>query len=126
METFQAMSESEFEVMEVIWSYAAPITSAEVIDALNKTQTWKPSTVWTFLGRLSDKGFVHTEKKGKRSFYTPALTKEMYLQLQTDDFIKTVHGGSVKSLVSALSTDSNLSKSDLLELQQWLAEQSGE
>lgn len=126
MSTFQAISDSELQVMEIIWNSNSSITSAEVIEILNKTQNWKPSTVWTFLGRLADKGFVCVEKQGKRSFYSPALTKDAYLQLQTDDFIKTVHGGSMKSLVSALSSENTLSKKDLLELQQWLASQTGE
>ena len=114
------MSEAEMQVMEVIWNADGNMTSAQIIELLEPTTSWKPSTVWTFLGRLVDKGFLRAEKTGKRSFYSPVMSREEYRQAQTKDFLQTVHGGSVKSFFAALSGGSEINAEELEELKNWL------
>ena len=127
MSLFQTMSESEMRVMEILWRAEEKMTSAEVIERLSTQSEWKPSTVWTFLGRLVDKGFIHAEKAGKRSYYyIPAMTREQYRQAQTKQFLQTVHGGSVKSFFAALSGGGEFSEADLNELKSWLSDEAGD
>lgn len=126
MSTFQPMSESEFQIMEIIWKNNEPMTSAQIIDSLDETKNWKPSTVWTFLGRLVEKGFLSAQKIGKRSLYSPTVSHEEYLQMQTEDFLKTVHGGSVKSFFAALSGGTDLTPDEFSELKKWLSDQTEE
>jgi Predicted transcriptional regulator len=113
------MSEAEMQVMEVIWNADGNMTSAQIIELLEPTTGWKPSTVWTFLGRLVDKGFLRAEKSGKRSFYSPVMSREEYRQAQTKDFLQVVHGGSIKSFFAALSGGSALNAEELDELKSW-------
>lgn len=124
MSTFSMMSDSELEVMRVLWNAKHPLPSAEIIAALEEKK-WKPSTIWTFLGRLVDKGFLSAEKTGKRSLYCPLISEEEYVEMQTRDFLKEVHGGSVKSFFAALSGETDLSTEDVLSLKKWLTEKTG-
>lgn len=126
MSTFQPISESESQIMEIVWREDSPITSAEIIQLLSPTTDWKPSTVWTFLGRLVEKGYLRAEKAGKKSLYYPSISKEMYLQMQTEHFLKTVHGGSVKSFFASLTGNEHLDKSDFSTLKQWISDQTEE
>lgn len=125
MTLFQPMSESEMQVMEILWCSNGKMTSAQVIEQLSEKKEWKPSTVWTFLGRLVDKGFICAEKVGKRSYYTPSITRGEYRQAQTRQFMQTVHNGSVKSFFAALSGDGSLDEADLNELRNWLLNETG-
>lgn len=124
MGSFQQMSASEAEVMQLIWDADGPLTSAQIIELLQHRE-WKPSTVWTFLGRLVEKGLVHAEKTGKRSLYTPAVTEEEYRRARTKDFLRTVHGGSVKSFFAALGGGAELEAAELAELREWLLREEG-
>lgn len=125
MHAFQPMSESEAEIMRLFWDAGHPLTSAQVIELLQTTKSWKPSTVWTFLGRLADKGLLFAEKQGKRSLYRPALSEQDYRSAQTRQFLNSVHGGSVKSFFAALGGDEELDKDELDELRHWLLQGEG-
>jgi len=122
MENFQRMSEAEAEVMRLIWTADDTITSAQIINEIGEKKQWKPSTIWTFLGRLVEKGLIQAKKVGKTNYYTPALTEEEYRQEETRQFLNSVHGGSVKSFFAALSAGKSLNKDELAELRQWLEE----
>lgn len=121
MVSFQPMSESEMQVMRVLWDSDGAVTSAQVIKRLEQTKSWKPSTVWTFLGRLAEKGLIRAEKKGKRSLYTPVISEEQYRQIQTRQFLDNVHGGSISSFFAALSGGDQLDDAEFEELKRWLA-----
>lgn len=125
MSATQSMSESEMQVMRILWDTEEEMTSARIIEALEPSTGWKPSTVWTFLGRLVEKGFLSARKEGKRSLYSPAITEEAYRQMQTTRFLDTVHGGSVSSFFAALSGGSRLTEEEVAELRQWLAHETG-
>ena len=77
MKQFQSLSESEMEVMRVIWASPTPVTSAEMLERFS-AKGWKIQTVSTFLTRLVDKGALKMEKRGRGNLYSPALTPEEY------------------------------------------------
>ncbi len=60
MINFQKLSETEMEVMQVIWASDNPITSGELLDifAQKKGKKWKGQTIATFLARLVEKGVL--------------------------------------------------------------------
>ena len=60
MRQFQKLSETEAELMQVIWECDHPVTSSELlrIFAEEKGKQWKGQTISTFLSRLVDKGVL--------------------------------------------------------------------
>lgn len=120
MEEFQKMSEAETAVMQLIWAAPDKITSAQLIKELGEKKSWKPSTIWTFISRLTEKGIIKAEKVGKTRYYSPALTENEYRQEETRQFLNSVHGGSVKSFFAALNAGEKLDSAELEELRQWL------
>lgn len=117
------MSAAESAVMEILWNSDARMTSSQIINILQKEHEWKPSTVWTFLGRLTDKGLVRAQRVGKTNYYFPALTEEEYRRGETLHFLNSVHGGSIRSFFAALSGGKGLSAEELEELRGWLDRQ---
>ena len=68
------ISDSEWEVMRVIWTQEST-TAQEIIDILGQTMDWKPATIKTLLGRLVKKEAVRTEQAGKKYIYYPAISE---------------------------------------------------
>ena len=56
MNNFQKLSETEMEVMEIIWASGHPITSSELLEIFvkDKGKEWKGQTMATFLATLYD------------------------------------------------------------------------
>lgn len=119
----QRMSEAEMEIMEVIWSLPSPCTSAEIQKGLPAENSWKPTTLLTFLARLAEKGLLASEKRGKQNLYRPLVSRETYLAQETRSFLSTLHGGSLRSFIAALNAGEKLSEQELSELRQWLEDQ---
>ncbi len=114
------LPESEFQVMKAIWANAPPITSSRVKGYLSGEKNWPIQSVVTLLGRLVEKGFLRSEKKGKERLYFPLVSKEDYLQFETANFVKQYHDNSVISLLSAFYHEREWPDGDLDDLQEWI------
>ena len=95
------ISDAENEVMEVIWS-AGKVTVQQVQQTLSERRHWAYNTVGTFMQRLYDKGLLKREKSGKTNVYEAAVSKAEYKKAVTEDFLRQVHSGSKRSLMSAV------------------------
>ena len=75
MKKLPRISETEWEVMKVVWSQA-PCSAGEIIEALYRADpTWHPKTVKAFLNRLVKKKALGFRKEGRAYLYR-ALVKE--------------------------------------------------
>jgi predicted transcriptional regulator len=66
-------SDSEMEIMKVIWESGAPVTVARLLDIF-EDRKWKAQTMATFLTRLADKGLISINRQTRPNLYTPAIT----------------------------------------------------
>ena len=58
------LPDTEFTVMKVIWSQEPPVTSHTIMELLDDEISWKPQTLLTLLARLTEKGFLSSERIG--------------------------------------------------------------
>lgn len=65
-------------VMKVIWDSTEDLALQDIMNRVNQEngKSWKPQTVSTFLARLVKKSFLTVYRKGRYSFYQPAVSKE--------------------------------------------------
>ena len=97
------VSDSELVLMQLIWEKGGTALFAEVIDAVQqKKLEWKYNTVLTFLSRLVEKGFLSTNKIGRRNEYKAIISEKEYHAAQTRMFVDKVYDGNVVELVSTL------------------------
>lgn len=111
------ISDSEMELMEIIWKSDSPVTSAGIELLLDTA--WKGATIRTFLKRLTAKGVLEVRQEGKVNYYTPKISREEYKKICTEEFIKDMHSGSLKNLIAALYSDKKPSQSDIEEIKEW-------
>ena len=121
MKNLPKISDSEWQVMCVLWSKGA-MTATEVVEELDGRTKWKPKTVKTLIDRLVKKGAVKFEKEGRRHRYYPAVGRAECIATERQSFIRRVYGGITKPMLAAFLEDAELSAEDIYELKEILEE----
>ena len=111
------ISDSELEVMKVLWQAGDALTVTEIRETLQKMRGWEATTVKTLVSRLVTKGVVQQEKRNV-FYYTPLLSEQEYNNWATHDLIRRVYHGSARDLVAALVHSEGLTQDDLAELRE--------
>lgn len=77
------ISDSELELMKIIWSAGGAALYAQIMEALaEEGRSWQKNTVITLLSRLVDKGFLTVRKLGRRNEYAAAVSEAEYQAAQ--------------------------------------------
>lgn len=109
------ITDSEVEVMRVLWAANTELPIAEIRKKLEKTSEWETSTIKTLLRRLCDKGAIMATKK--EVFYYKALVSEVeYNEYTTQGLIDRLYAGSAKKLVASLIGSKKFNDKDIEEL----------
>lgn len=116
------LPDAELEVMQALWACNMPAARSDIEEVLFKTHPMAMTTLLTLLTRLSDKGFISIEKNGRKSYYSPMVTREDYLASQSRSFFEKLCGGSLSVFANALC-DSGLTKEELAELRTLLEQE---
>ncbi|MDR0897942.1 MAG: BlaI/MecI/CopY family transcriptional regulator [Oscillospiraceae bacterium] len=116
------LPDAEFDIMKAIWQMTPPVTAGMIQERLTRDtgKTCTLQTLHTLLGRLVDRGFLSFEKARKDKLFRPLVTRDAYLQVETQSFIKQYHEGSLLQLVSAAYQGESLSEADIGELIEWV------
>lgn len=127
MINFQKLSETEMEVMQVIWDSGKPITSSELLNFFTgKGKEWKGQTIATFLARLVDKGVLNAKKQGRANIYEARMSLEEYKSKEAKSLLHTHYKGSVKNFLVTLYNGEDITKGELAELRSWFSKKAGE
>lgn len=120
------LPDSEFQVMKSIWDNGSPIKTTEIISGLEDPMKWKAPTVISLLNRLIKKGFLRSEKIGKERAYYELISKDEYVSLETNNFMKQYHNSSIMNFVSAFTDSNTINEKELGELMKWAKEYKNE
>lgn len=113
----KSVTESELELMKILWKSDTPLTVNEIMERLENKE-WKITTVSTLMTRLCEKGAADFERKGRSHLYYPVLEENDYKVSTTKSLLNRVFSGSVKNLVAALYDSKELSDKDIEELKE--------
>lgn len=121
------ISDSELELMKIIWSAGGTALYAQIMEALaEEGRNWQKNTVITLLSRLVDKGFLTVRKLGRRNEYAAAVSEAEYQAAQTQVLVNKLYAGSAMGLVAALIRQEAISPGDYEELKRfWEEERNG-
>ena len=112
----QQISDSELELMRIVWARGGTALYAHIMEDLEKAgRTWQKNTVITLLSRLVEKGLLRTSKL-RRNQYTALATEADYQAAQAQTLLNKLYEGSAKGLVSTLIERELLSAADYEEL----------
>src|SRR5579862_8704416 len=91
------ISETEWEVMKVLWA-KSPLSAQEIIDALSTHDKWHPKTAKTLLNRLVKKQALGFSKEGRAYLYRPLVAESECIAAESESFLERVFGGSLKPM----------------------------
>lgn len=104
--------ESEYRFCSILWDNE-PIRSGELVALCRELLGWKPTTTYTVIKRLAERGVL--ENRG--SVVRTLVGREEVQQAEIDELVEKKFGGSVPAFVAAFAKSRSLSDAELAELQ---------
>ena len=123
MKVLPQISESELEVMKILWELGHA-TSSQIVDRLIKTTAWKPKTIQTLITRLVAKEAIKAEKTGTRAFlYAPLVGQGEYRAYASKSFLQKVYNGSLNLMVASFIKEQKITSAEIDSLKKLLDEE---
>jgi predicted transcriptional regulator len=107
--------------MDVLWR-RSPCAAEDIAQEIAQPQGWTEATVKSLLNRLLKKGAVAAEKEGRRFLYRPLVSRQDYVQSESQGLLDRLFDGRLAPMVSHFSQRQALSPDDVAELRRLLEE----
>ena len=107
--------ESEYRFCLILWENE-PIKSSELVKLCKKQLDWKPTTTYTVIKRLSERGIL----KNENTVVSALVTKEQVQASEIDELVEKKFEGSIPSFVAAFTKHQKLSDREIDQLQQMI------
>lgn len=113
------ISQSEWEVMEVLW-HQSPLSATEIFEKLGPKTTWNIKTVRAFLDRLEQKNVIRKEKAHGINVFKPVPKREHCLRQESSSFLDRFFRGNPVSMMTHFIEREELSKDEIRRLRHLL------
>lgn len=115
MRTLNRITDSEWNVMRVIWVQPG-LTASEILPLLDPSLNWSQKTVNTFLARLDKKKVLKSEKMGRVKHYEAILSESECQSSESQFFLKKVFQGRVGPALLHFAENEELTDDDINKL----------
>lgn len=96
---------------DIIWQNA-PISTTELVKLAEKELSWKRTTTYTVLKRLSERG-IFTNDNGT---VTSLISRDDFYSMQSEKFVEETFHGSLPAFLAAFTSRKSLSKAEIAEI----------
>ena len=107
--------ESEYRFCLILWDHE-PIKSSELVKLCKEQLGWKPTTTYTVLKRLSERGVL----KNENTVVSSLVTKDEVQAAEIDELVEKRFNGSLPSFVAAFTKYQKIAPDEIDELQQMI------
>lgn len=107
--------ESEYRFCLLLWE-KEPIKSSELVALCKEKLGWKPTTTYTVIKRLAERGVL----KNENTVVTSLVSKDEIQAEEVDEFVGKKFGGSLPAFVAAFAKHRALSEKDIDEMQKMI------
>ena len=109
--------ESEYRFCLILWEHE-PLRSSELVALCREQLGWKPTTTYTVIKRLSERGVLVNENSVVRSL----VSKDEVQAAEIDELVEKKFGGSLPAFIAAFTRHRRLSGAELDEMQRMIDE----
>lgn len=109
--------ESEYRFCLILWEHE-PVRSSELVALCREQLGWKPTTTYTVIKRLSERGVLVNENSVVRSL----VSKDEVQAAEIDELVEKKFGGSLPAFIAAFKRHRRLSGAELDEMQRMIDE----
>ncbi|OUP14319.1 BlaI/MecI/CopY family transcriptional regulator [Anaeromassilibacillus sp. An200] len=107
--------ESEYRFCLILWE-KEPIRSSELVALCRERLGWKPTTTYTVIKRLSERGIL----KNENSIVSSLITKEEVQAAEIDEMVEKRFEGSIPAFLAAFTKRRRLSEKEIDEVQEMI------
>lgn len=107
--------ESEYRFCLILWEHE-PIKSGELVNLCREHLGWKPTTTYTVIRRLSERGVL----KNENTVVSALVSKEEVQAAEADEMVEKTFGGSLPAFIAAFTKNRKLSEEELDTVQQMI------
>ena len=104
--------ESEYRLCLILWEHE-PIKSSELVKLCVEELGWKPTTGYTVIKRLSERGVL----KNEDTLVTSLVSKDEVGAAEIDELVEKRFGGSLPAFIAAFTKERRLSRAQIDEIQ---------
>ena len=109
--------ESEYRFCRILWE-REPVTSGELVRLCRERLAWKPTTTYTVIRRLAERGVL----KNENSVVTSLVSRDEVQAAEIDELVDKKFDGSLPAFVAAFTRRRKLSRAEVEEMQRMIDE----
>lgn len=107
--------ESEYRFCLILWEHE-PVRSSELVRLCREQLGWKPTTTYTVIKRLSERGVL----KNEDSVVTALVTKDQVQAAEIDELVEKKFDGSLPAFVAAFTRHGKMTEKEIDEVQRMI------
>ena len=107
--------ESEYKFCLILWEHE-PIKSSELVNICKEQLGWKPTTTYTVIKRLSERGVL----KNENTIVTSIVSKDEIQAAEIDEMVEKTFEGSLPAFVAAFTKHQKLSVNEIDDIPQMI------
>ena len=100
--------ESEYRFCLILWE-REPIKSSELVNLCRDQLGWKPTTTYTVIKRLSERGVL----KNENTIVSSLVTKDEVQAAEINEMVEKTFEGSLPAFVAAFTKHQKLSEEEI-------------
>lgn len=104
--------ESEYRFCLILWEHE-PVGSGELVKLCKEQLGWKPTTTYTVIKRLSERGVL----KNENTIVSSLISKDQVQAAEIEEFVEKRFDGSLPALIAAFTRRQNMSQDEMDEVQ---------
>ena len=107
--------ESEYRFCLILWENE-PIKSSKLVDLCKEQLGWKPTTTYTVIKRLSERGVL----KNENTIVTSLVSKNQIQAAELNEMVEKTFEGSLPAFIAAFTKHQKISDAEIDAVQQMI------
>ncbi len=107
--------ESEYRFCLVLWEHE-PVKSSKLVELCKEQLGWKPTTTYTVIKRLSERGVL----KNENTVVTSLVSKDEVQAAEINEMVEKTFEGSLPAFIAAFTKHQKISDEEIDAVQQMI------
>lgn len=107
--------ESEYRFCLILWENE-PIKSSKLVELCKEQLGWKPTTTYTVIKRLSERGVL----KNENTVVTSLVSKDQVQAAELNEMVEKTFEGSLPAFIAAFTKHQKISDAEIDAVQQMI------
>ena len=107
--------ESEYRFCLILWENE-PVKSSKLVDLGKEQLGWKPTTTYTVIKRLSERGVL----KNENTVVTSLVSKDQVQAAELNEMVEKTFEGSLPAFIAAFTKHQKISDAEIDAVQQMI------